>query len=145
MEFRASGVAVGGLWAYISPIGTARRKRAAASCEERVMSDSFSDRERGFEAKFQLDQQQHFRAEMRRNRLLGEWLADQHFGLTGDDRTAYAKEVVEADLDEPGFEDVVRKVMKDVADKGASLTEDALRAKIRELDSIAAHQIAQEG
>lgn len=108
------------------------------------MADSFSDREKGFEAKYQLDQQQTFRAEMRRNRLLGEWLADQHFGLTGDDRAAYAKSVVESDLKEPGIDDVVRKVMADVAEKGAAISETELRAKIGELDGVAALQIASE-
>lgn len=109
------------------------------------MADSFNDREKGFEAKYQLDQQQQFKAEMRRNRLLGEWLADQHFGLTGDARDAYAKEVVVSDLDEPGIEDVMRKVMADIADKGASVSEDEIRAKINELDGVAAQQIHDEG
>jgi len=108
------------------------------------MADSFSDREKGFEAKYQLDQQQQFKAEMRRNRLLGEWLADQHFGLTGDDRAVYAKEVVMSDLDEPGIEDVMRKVMADISSKGATVSEAEIRTKISELDGVAAQQVHEE-
>jgi len=107
------------------------------------MSDSFSDREKGFEAKFQLDAQLAFKAEARRNRLLGEWLAD-NFGLTGEDKAAYAKEVVAADLDEPGIEDVMRKVMADIADKGVAIAENEVRAKIEELNAVAAIQIREE-
>lgn len=108
------------------------------------MADAFNDREKGFEAKYQMDQQQQFKAEMRRNRLLGEWLADQHFGLTGDARDAYAKEVVMSDLDEPGVDDVVRKVMADVEKHGADLSESDLRAKVTELDGVAAQQVCEE-
>lgn len=107
------------------------------------MSDSFSDREKGFEAKYQLDAQLAFKAEARRNRLLGEWLAD-NFGITGDDKAEYAKSVVAADLDEPGIEDVMRKVMADIDDKGVSISEQDVRAKIDELDGVAAQQIREE-
>ena len=107
------------------------------------MADAFSKREKGEERKFELDQQQMFRAESRRNKLLGLWLAEQ-FGLTGDSADAYAKEVVVADMDEPGIEDVMRKVMSDIESKGASVTEDQVRAKILELDAVAIEQIKNE-
>lgn len=107
------------------------------------MSDSFNEREKGFEAKFKLDSEQAFKAEARRNRLLGEWLADR-FGLPSDEKEAYAKSVVLADMDEPGVEDVMRKVMADIAGHGVSISEDAVRAKIAELDGVAAAQIASE-
>lgn len=107
------------------------------------MSDSFRDREKGFEAKFQLDEQLAFKAEARRNRLLGEWLAD-NFGVTGDDKAEYAKTVVAADLDEPGIEDVMRKVMADIAQHGVNISEADVRAKIDELDAVAAQQIRSE-
>lgn len=85
-----------------------------------------------------------FKVMARRNRLLGEWLAGK-FGLTGDEVSAYAKEVVIADLDEPGDEDVVRKVMADIQAKGADVGEDAVRAKLEELLAVARGQLATEG
>ncbi len=104
------------------------------------MADSFSKREKGEERKYELDQQQMFKAESRRNKLLGLWLAEI-FGLTAD---AYAKEVVVADLDEAGIEDVMRKVMKDIETHKAPVTEEQIRKKIPELDSIAIEQIKTE-
>lgn len=107
------------------------------------MADSFSKREKGEELKFELDQQLLFKAESRRNKLLGLWLAEI-FGLTGDAADTYAKEVVIADLDEPGIEDVMRKVMNDIEKRSASVTEDQVRAKIGELESVAIDQIKAE-
>jgi len=107
------------------------------------MADAFSKREKGEERKYELDQQQMFKAESRRNKLLGLWLAEI-FGLTGDAADAYAKEVVVADLDEPGIEDVMRKVMKDIETHKAPVTEEQVRKKIPELDSIAIEQIKNE-
>ncbi len=104
------------------------------------MADAFSDREKGFEAKYKLDEENRFKVEARRNKLLGQWLASQ-FGLTGDAVEDYAKEVVMADFDEPGFEDVVRKVMGDISERGSSVTEADVRAKISELEAVAAQQI----
>lgn len=107
------------------------------------MSDAFSDREKGFEAKYQLDQEHLFKAENRRNKLVGMWLADA-FGLTGSDAEAYARDVVLADLDEPGIDDLVRKVMTDISKFGASITERDVRAKMDEMMAIAAEQIRNE-
>lgn len=107
------------------------------------MADAFSKRERGEELKFEMDQEQLFRAESRRNKLLGLWLAEL-FGLTGETAQDYAKEVIVADMDEPGVEDVMRKVMSDIESKGASVTEDQVRAKIVELDAVAIEQIKNE-
>lgn len=107
------------------------------------MADSFSRREKGEERKFEMDQQQLFRAESRRNKLLGLWLAEL-FGFTGEAAENYAKEVVVADMDEPGIEDVMRKVMADIEDKGAPVTEQQVRAKIVELDAVAIDQIKNE-
>ena len=107
------------------------------------MSDSFNEREKGFEAKFKLDTEQAFKAEARRNRLLGEWLADK-FGMPSDEKEAYAKAVVLADMDEPGIDDVVRKVMSDISERGVDVSEADIRAKIAELDAVAAEQIANE-
>ncbi|MEQ8504847.1 MAG: DUF1476 domain-containing protein [Rhodospirillales bacterium] len=107
------------------------------------MSDAFKDREKGYEAKYQLDEELRFKAESRRNKLLGLWLAEA-FGLTGSDADAYAREVVLSDLDEPGVEDVVRKVMSDIESRGISITEDEIRRKLEDLLHTAADQIRAE-
>lgn len=107
------------------------------------MADSFSKREKGEERKYEMDQQLLFRAESRRNKLLGLWLAEI-FGLTGADADAYAKQVVIADLDEPGIEDVVRKVMADIKVRSAPVTEDQVRSKMQELESVAMDQVKSE-
>ena len=107
------------------------------------MSDAFKDREKGYEAKFQLDEELRFKAESRRNKLLGPWLAEA-FGLKGSDADAYAKEVVLADLDEPGVEDVVRKVMADIEARGLQISEDDIRRKLEDLLHTAAEQLQSE-
>ncbi len=107
------------------------------------MADSFNQREQGFEAKFKMDKEMEFKVDARRNKLLGLWLAEK-LGLPEAQYADYAKEVVIADLDEPGHEDVMRKVMKDIADKGANVTEDEVRSKIEELLPVAHAQISSE-
>ena len=72
---------------------------------------TFDKREEGFEKKFALDEEQKFKAEARRNRLLGLWAAEK-LGLTGDAATAYAKEVVAADFEEAGDAGRPNKVVK---------------------------------
>ncbi|MFN4129200.1 MAG: DUF1476 domain-containing protein [Paracoccaceae bacterium] len=74
---------------------------------------TFDDRERAYEAKFAHDADLRFKAEARRNRLLGEWAAGL-LGKTGDDARAYAMSVVTSDFEEPGEEDVFRKVEADL-------------------------------
>lgn len=107
------------------------------------MADSFSKREKGEERKYELDQQLLFKAESRRNKLLGLWLAEI-YGLTGADADTYAKEVVIADLDEPGIEDVMRKVMADIKERSAPVTEAQVRSKMQELESVAIDQVRSE-
>ena len=102
---------------------------------------TFDDREQTFEKKFAHDAEMQFKAAARRNKLLGLWLAEQ---LGESDAEAYAKTVVVADLAETGEEDVVRKVMGDVAAKGAALTEAALRAKMAALLIEAKAQVMAE-
>ena len=102
------------------------------------MSDVINDRERGEERKFQMDQETQFKAEARRNKLLGHWLAEA-FGMGPAETEEYAKAVVMADLDEPGIEDVIRKVMADVVERGTDITEGQVRAKISELDLSLIH------
>ena len=101
---------------------------------------SFDKREEGFEKKYALDEEQKFKAEARRNRLLGMWAAEK-LGITGDAATAYAKEVVAADFEEAGDGDVVRKVMGDLTAKGVAMTEPQLRVKMDELMAQAVAQV----
>src|SRR6187399_2521162 len=101
---------------------------------------SFDKREEGFEKKFALDEEQKFKAEARRNRLLGMWAAEK-LGITGDAATAYAKEVVAADFEEAGDKDVVRKVLTDLTAKDGTVTEAQVRAKMDELMALAAAQV----
>jgi hypothetical protein len=99
---------------------------------------SFDKRQEGFEKKFALDEEQKFKAEARRNKLLGLWAAEK-LGKTGDDAAAYAKEVVAADFEEAGDADVLRKVLTDLAGKGVS--EADVRKKMDELVAVAVTQI----
>ncbi|MEM7547316.1 MAG: DUF1476 domain-containing protein [Pseudomonadota bacterium] len=102
---------------------------------------TFDDRERAFESKFAHDAEMQFKAAARRNKLLGLWLA----GPLGEaDPEAYARSVVVADLAEEGDEDVMRKVMADIAAKGASVTEAEVRAKLVELGAVAKEQLLNE-
>ena len=101
---------------------------------------SFDKREEGFEKKFALDEEQKFKAEARRNRLLGQWVAEK-LGITGDAATAYAKDVVAADFEEAGDADVLRKVMGDIKAKGLALTEQQVRVKMDELMAQAIVQV----
>ena len=103
---------------------------------------TFDEREHAQEAKFALDAELNFKAEARRNKLLGLWIAEK---IGHDDPAAYAKEVVAADFAEAGDEDVFRKVSADVAARGADLSEDVLRAKMAELRAVARQQVLEEG
>lgn len=101
---------------------------------------TFDKREEGFEKKFALDEEQKFKAEARRNKLLGLWAAEK-LGLTGDAATAYSKEVVAADFEEAGDKDVQDKVVKDLGAKGLSVTAAEVRAKMDELMAQAVAQV----
>ncbi len=101
---------------------------------------TFDDREKAFENKFAHDAQMQFRAEARRNKLLGLWAADL-MGKSVDDAAEYAKEVVKADFEEAGHEDVVRKVSGDLDGKAS---DDEIRAKMAELMIVAKAQIMEE-
>lgn len=92
----------------------------------------FDKREEGFERKFALDEELRFKANARRNRLLGAWAAG-HLGKTGADADAYAKSVVMADFEEAGDDDVFRKVRKDFDDAGVAVTDHQIRAAMDEL------------
>ena len=104
----------------------------------------FDDRKKGQEAKFAFDAETRFKAEARRNKLLGIWAAEL-LGLTGDDAKTYAAEVVAADFEEAGDEDVFRKISGDLKAKGASVSDDMIRKKMAELTVTAREQILAEG
>ena len=86
----------------------------------------FNDRERAFEAKFARDEEMQFRILARRNRLLGEWAA-QLMGLSEVETEAYAKDVVRADFEEAGDEDVIRKVLGDLTSAGVDCDDGQIR------------------
>ena len=104
---------------------------------------TFDDRKDKFENKFAHDAELRFKAEARRNKLLGLWVAEK-LGLAGDEAAAYAKEVVVADLAEAGEEDVIRKILADVQARNVDLSEHRIRAKMAELAPIADQQIRSE-
>ena len=101
---------------------------------------TFDKREEGFEKKYALDEEQKFKAEVRRNKLLGLWAAEK-LGLSGDAATAYSKEVVAADFEQAGDQDVQNKVVKDLAAKGVAVTAAEVRVKMDELMAQAAAQV----
>ncbi len=101
---------------------------------------TFDDRENAFESKFAHDADMQFKAEARRNKLLGLWAAEL-LGKTGEDADNYAKEVVKSDFEEAGIEDVVRKVAGDLGDLADA---DTIRNKMGELLIVAKSQIMNE-
>ena len=101
---------------------------------------TFDDRENAFESKFAHDEALRFRVEARRNKLLGLWAAEL-MGKSGEAAADYAKEVVSADFEEAGDEDVYRKVAGDLGDRAAEAT---IRAKMAELMAEAKRQVMNE-
>jgi len=99
---------------------------------------TFDKREEGFEKKFAHDEELKFKAYARRNKLLGLWAAAE-LGKTGADADAYAKEVVLADFEEAGDNDVIRKVVNDLKSKG--VTEADVTKKLSEFLAQAVAQI----
>lgn len=104
----------------------------------------FEDRQKGQEAKFAFDAEKKFKAEARRNKLLGLWAAEL-LGLSGDEANAYAGEVVAADFTSAGDGDVFDKVAGDLKAKGVAIDDAAIRAKMDALVAVANEQIAAEG
>ncbi len=103
----------------------------------------FSDREKGEERKFAMDEDTAFRVAARRNRLLGQWAAEK-MGLTPEETDAYAKEVVQADFEEAGDEDVIRKVFGDLTSAGCDIDEADVRAMIDQKAVEARRQLMSE-
>ena len=104
---------------------------------------TFDNRENAFENMYAHDAEMQFKAEARRNKLLGLWAAEK-MGLSGDAADAYAKAVVIEDLKEVGDDDVYRKVSADLSEKGAGVPEDELRRRMQEFLIEAKAQIVSE-
>ena len=105
---------------------------------------TFDKREEGFEKKFAHDEELRFKANARRNKMLGMWAAEK-LGLSGAEAEAYAKAVVMADFDEPGDGDVFKKVRKDFDAKGVAQSDHQLRRTMDELMEQAVAQIKAAG
>jgi hypothetical protein len=105
---------------------------------------TFEEREKGFERKFAHDQELKFKATARRNKLLGLWAAEK-MGLSGDAVQAYAREVIKADLTEPGDEDVFRKLRSDFDARGVEQSDHQIRRIMADLMEQAMVQIDTEG
>lgn len=103
----------------------------------------FNDRQKGEEAKFAFDQENAFKIMARRNRLLGQWVA-QRMGLTAEETDAYAKAVVQADFEEAGDEDVIRKLLGDLTQAGCEADEAEIRAALEEKHIEARRQLMAE-
>ena len=93
---------------------------------------TFDEREQGFEKRFALDQEQEFMATAKRNRALGEWAAGL-MGLTAKHVAEYAKVIVKSEVDQPGDEDVLRKVFEDLKGAGVQISEGEVAMKMAEL------------
>jgi hypothetical protein len=104
---------------------------------------TFDDRERAYEAKFAKDEELAFRITARRNRLLGEWAAGL-MHLTKEETDAYAKAVVQADFEEAGDEDVIRKVLGDLVSAGIDMDEGHVRAALGDKAAEARRQFMQQ-
>ena len=105
---------------------------------------TFDDRERSFEKKFAMDQELKFKAEARRNRLLGQWAAAK-LGLSGSEVDDYVKAVRKADLVEKGDQDVMRKIRQDFDQKGVNVSDAELSRVMGEFLSSAVAAIEAEG
>src|SRR6478736_10329734 len=104
---------------------------------------SFDDRERGFETKFARDEEMAFRIAARRNRLVGTWAAKE-MGLTPAEADAYAKAVVQADFEEAGDEDVIRKLLGDLLAAGVETDDATVRRALEEQSVEAKRQLMSE-
>lgn len=100
---------------------------------------NFDNRQKGFEGKFAHDQELQFKASARRNKLLGLWAAGL-MGKSADEADAYAKEVIKADFEEAGDDDVFRKVRADFDAAGVEQSDHQLR---RQMDDLLAEAISQ--
>ncbi len=111
--------------------------------EGKVVMALFDDRQKGEENRFARNEDLRFRITSRRNRLFGLWLAGE-LGRTGESAEAYAREVIEADFERPGDDDVVEKVMADIREAGLAIDEHKVRARLKALQQEAETQVRSE-
>jgi len=102
---------------------------------------TFNEREKGFERKFEQDQELAFKVKARRNKLLGLWAAER-LGLAGDAARRYAQEVMQSDLQHPGSADIVAKVCGDLTRQGVACDEARARAELERCAEEAKKQLA---
>lgn len=104
------------------------------------MNDSFKKRGSSEEAKFKNDSETQFKIEAKRNKMLGYWAAEK-LGLSGDEIEVFAKRVVVSDLEEAGYEDVVRMVSQSFSDGGVDISADVIRSEIQRLQVVAQEEV----
>lgn len=104
---------------------------------------NFNDRESAFENKFALDETLMFKAEARCCKLFGLWMAEK-LGISGEEANSYAANIVGANLEEPGFDDVKRAIAPDIAEKELEITDEEIDAKLAEYFALAQKQIKTE-
>ena len=104
---------------------------------------TFDDRERAFESKYAHDEELRFRVIARRNRLLGQWAA-KLMGLSDAEADAYAKDVIRADFEEAGDEDVIRKLLGDLTAAGIETDEAQIREALTHKEAEARRQIMEQ-
>ena len=107
------------------------------------MADIFEQREKGYEAKHKHDQDVRFKAQSRSNKLFGQWLGEK-LGMSEAERQAYGKELVVARMDNPVREDLIKKVMKDIAAHKANITEAEVRKQMDRLYTVALEEVTKE-
>jgi hypothetical protein len=107
------------------------------------MADLLRELEQGYEAKFKLDQEQHFKAECRRNKLLGRWAAER-MGLSPAESDAYARSMVTLALDRAGFEPILSRISDDLGRHGTPIERIALLAKAEQCYVAAIDSLAKE-
>lgn len=105
--------------------------------------NGFDDREKAFESKFARDEEMQFKVTARRNRLVGEWAAEK-MGLTAAETDAYAKAVVQADFEEAGDEDVIRKLLGDLTSADVEIDDAGIRTALAEKMVEARRQFIEE-
>lgn len=105
---------------------------------------TFNERERGEETKYKHDLELGFKIRNRRNKLFGLWIAQDYLGLSGDEAAAYAKDVVMADFELPGDDDMLGKVKVDLEQAGKSATDHHLDKHLKEFETLARQQVMAE-
>src|SRR5262245_60700928 len=114
----------------------------AVSRRTRLCMTTFDEREKAFESMYKRDQELQFKVKARRNKLLGRSAAAK-LGLSGDAAEQYARDVVAADFEKSGDDDVVEKVVTDLGAKGVSVTEAEVRRELNHLEGEAKRQIME--